>query len=94
MYRAGIEGILGLTRASDTLIFDPCLPPDWPGVTLTIRHGASRVEVEVINPVEGGNGIALVALDSRPVAHVGGPFHLRLKPGVTHLRLTLGLPQP
>lgn len=94
MYRAGIEGILGLTRAGDTLIFDPCLPPDWPGVTLTVRHGAARVEVEVINPVHGGHGIALVALDRRSIVHAGGPYHLRLKPGITHLRLTLGLPRP
>lgn len=93
MYRAGIEGILGLSRAGDTMIFDPCLPPDWPGVTLTLRHGAARVEVEVINPVKGGHGIALVALDRRSIAHAGGPFHLSLKPGITHLRLTLGLPR-
>jgi hypothetical protein len=46
----------------------------------------------VINPVHGGHGIALATLDRRPVAHAGGPFHLRLKPGVTHLRLTLGPP--
>ncbi len=91
MYRAGIEGILGLSRTGDTLIFDPCLPPDWPGVTLTIRHGQSRVEVEVINPVEGGHGIALAAVNRLPVDHGGGPFHLHLKPGVMHLRLTLGL---
>ena len=29
MLRAGIEGILGLTRKGDSLRFDPCLPKGW-----------------------------------------------------------------
>lgn len=31
MYRAGIEGILGITRQGNHLIVAPCLPAHWPG---------------------------------------------------------------
>ena len=92
MYRAGIEGILGLTREGDTLILDPALPPDWPTVALTIRHGHCKVRIEIVNPVGGGHGILLAEVNRRLVPHSGGPFRLPLHPGAVHLRLTLGLP--
>ncbi|MES2145179.1 MAG: glycosyl transferase, partial [Pseudomonadota bacterium] len=40
MYRAGIEGILGLMRQGDSLRLAPCLPPDWPEATLHATLGA------------------------------------------------------
>jgi cyclic beta-1,2-glucan synthetase len=92
MYRAGIEGILGLTREGETLILDPSLPPDWPTVALTIRHGECRVQIEIVNPVGGSRGITLAEVDRSIVAHPGGPFRLPLRPGTVQLRLTLGPP--
>jgi len=47
MYRAGVEGILGLRRAGGELIVAPCLPADWPGFEATLAIGATRVEVVV-----------------------------------------------
>jgi cellobiose phosphorylase len=39
MYRAGIEGILGIRREGDVLVIEPCIPSQWPGFS-------ARVEVE------------------------------------------------
>ncbi|MGK9250699.1 GH36-type glycosyl hydrolase domain-containing protein [Paenibacillus humicus] len=50
MYQAGLEWILGLRREGDELIIEPCLPADWPSVSLTYRHGGSRTEIRVLNP--------------------------------------------
>jgi len=49
MYRAGVEGILGLRRAGDELIVDPCLPAAWPGFEATVTIGTTRYEVVVRN---------------------------------------------
>jgi cyclic beta-1,2-glucan synthetase len=42
MYRAGIEGILGIRREGDRIVVDPCIPADWPGFEATIQLGRSR----------------------------------------------------
>ena len=93
MYRAGIEGIIGLTRAADTLILDPCFPAQWPGVSALVRHAGATVQIEVINLAETGHGIARVELDGLSVPHQGGPYRLRLQDKSVRLRLILG-PQP
>ncbi|MDF1523312.1 MAG: glucoamylase family protein [Trueperaceae bacterium] len=49
MYRAGVEGILGLRRAGDELVVAPCLPAGWPGFEATVAIGATRYEVVVRN---------------------------------------------
>ncbi len=47
MYRAGLEGILGLRREGGVLVIDPCLPPVWPGFSAIVTLGRSRVAVQV-----------------------------------------------
>lgn len=49
MDRAGIEGILGLTRRGDRLAFKPAFPRGWPGFEMTIRYGATRYRIVVEN---------------------------------------------
>ncbi|MGV1008248.1 MAG: GH36-type glycosyl hydrolase domain-containing protein [Dermatophilaceae bacterium] len=39
MYRAGLEAILGLRREGESLLVDPCLPPDWTSAAVRYRHG-------------------------------------------------------
>jgi len=71
MYRAGIEGLLGLTRAGPQLIFDPCFPKHWPQVEATLNLEASRLLVTILNPGQSGHGVARAELDrvSLPVAN-------------------------
>jgi len=90
MYRAGIEGILGLTREADRLVFDPCLSAAWPEVSLSIRHGGAEVQVDILNTGGTGRGITAAEVNGTAVLHQGGPFRLALAPGSTMLRLFLG----
>ena len=90
MYRAGIEGIIGLTREGDTLILDPCLPADWPGVSVSVRLASGLVQIEAANPFATGRGISETWVDGLAARHAGGPFRLDLRAGPRTVRLTLG----
>jgi cyclic beta-1,2-glucan synthetase len=90
MYRAGIEGILGLTRAGDALVINPSIPQDWPSVSVTVRHGGATVEIIMDNPTRSGHGVARVEINGVISEQSGGPFTLPLQDGLTRLRLVLG----
>ncbi|BES69346.1 hypothetical protein RE428_03640 [Marinobacter nanhaiticus D15-8W] len=47
LYRFILEGILGIRRKSDSLQVSPCLPPHWPGYTLSYRFGRSVYHITV-----------------------------------------------
>ncbi|MFD1702614.1 GH36-type glycosyl hydrolase domain-containing protein [Methylopila henanensis] len=48
MHRAGLEGILGVTREGAHLRVAPVIPPSWPGfeATLTVEGTVCRIRVE------------------------------------------------
>jgi len=91
MYRAGIEGIIGLSRAGDVLSLDPCLPAQWPGVIVTVRHGDTTLRIEVDNTAKAGRGIVRVEVDGAHRVHDGGPFQARMAGGAMAVRLVLGI---
>jgi cyclic beta-1,2-glucan synthetase len=68
MYRAGLEGILGLTRQGDRLRVEPCLPTAWPSCTILWTQGRTTVEITIENPNAQSRGVGLVELDGRQVA--------------------------
>ena len=72
MYRAGIEGLIGLTRAGDTLIVDPCFPKHWPQVKAQIKIGGARLSITIDNPNRSGRGIASVTLDGVAIPQEDG----------------------
>jgi cyclic beta-1,2-glucan synthetase len=43
LHRAALGSLLGLQREGRRLRFTPCLPPDWPGVTLLLRDRGRRL---------------------------------------------------
>lgn len=90
MYRAGIEGIVGLTRAGNTLSLNPCLPPSWPELTLTITLGAARYGITVLNPDGTGQGIRSAELDGAPLTLPDGTLSWSLRDGNHQLVVTLG----
>ena len=47
LYRAAVEGILGIRRAGDRITVEPCLPPDWPGFAATLRIDGATYRIEV-----------------------------------------------
>ena len=68
MYRAGIEGLLGLTREGDALRFAPCFPADWPQVELHLTLGAGPCRVTVLNPARTGKGVVAARLNGTSLA--------------------------
>ncbi|KPQ28878.1 MAG: cyclic beta-1,2-glucan synthase ChvB [Halomonas sp. HL-93] len=63
MYRAGIEGILGIRREGAWLVIDPCLPNDWPGVSATLTIAATHYAVKLIMTDDAFSA----RLDGRPM---------------------------
>ncbi|QYD67891.1 glycosyl transferase [Paraburkholderia edwinii] len=47
MYRAGVEGILGIRRKGDFLVVNPCIPDSWPGFEATVYVHSTRYDIRV-----------------------------------------------
>ncbi|SDI47251.1 GH36-type glycosyl hydrolase domain-containing protein [Salipiger marinus] len=90
MYRAGIEGLLGLTREGPEIVLAPCFPKHWPRITATLRLGQTHLAITIDNP--GGTGTGAGSAQLNGVAHAveNGRLRLRLVPGRQDLVLTLG----
>jgi cyclic beta-1,2-glucan synthetase len=68
LYRAGVEWILGLRRAGDSLRIAPSIPRDWPGFRATLRRGAATYHVAVENPQgHAGTAAATLTFDGKTV---------------------------
>jgi cyclic beta-1,2-glucan synthetase len=89
MYRAGIEGILGIRREGAVLIVDPRIPSAWPGFEATIEVATTRYDIRVDNaPHSAGGGVRAV-LDGIPLHHAERSVRVPLEGGrhslVVHL---------
>src|SRR6185503_5155325 len=87
MYRAGIEGILGIRREADFITVEPCIPPAWPGFEATIKLESSRFDISVVT---GSSSTARVMLDGKPIDCVAGRVRLRLDGKAHHLSIERG----
>lgn len=63
LWRFGVEGLLGLRRCGGELIFDPCIPSEWPGFSAKINIGKASTQVEVRNPHGINRGVSALELD-------------------------------
>ena len=92
MYRAGVEGILGLRRRGAVLSIDPVIPRAWPSYEMVLRHGAARYTIAVENPDGATRGVALAELDGAPVpVPAGGAAEFPLADEGEHrIRVVLG----
>jgi cyclic beta-1,2-glucan synthetase len=80
MYRAGIEGILGIRREGDFITIEPCIPAEWPGFEATIKVDSSRFDISIVNrPVDR----IRAKLDGTPIECTGKEVRIRLD-GRTH----------
>ena len=93
MQRAGVESILGLRVQAGILHINPCIPAEWPGFAVTLRHGSARYEIRVENPDGVQRGIAKATLDGKSIATA--PLALRLDAHgvVRDLVVQLGKPE-
>ncbi len=65
LWRFGIERLLGLRRSGAELIFDPCIPSEWPGFSAQIRADGTTIQVEVRNPHARCRGVHSLELGGR-----------------------------
>jgi cyclic beta-1,2-glucan synthetase len=68
MYRAAVEGILGIHLRGATLVVDPCIPRAWAGCELTYKFGSSRYRITVKNPRGVGRGVTEASLDGKALS--------------------------
>lgn len=47
LYRAGIEGILGIKLRGAELLIDPCIPQNWPGFEVTFKYKSTTYDIFV-----------------------------------------------
>jgi cyclic beta-1,2-glucan synthetase len=73
MYRAGVEGILGIRRQGRRLLVDPCIPAEWPGFTATVTIAQATCTIEVRAARDSGFGEAHRELDGMPMPPSSGP---------------------
>jgi len=90
LYRAGLEGILGVRLQGASLIVTPCIPQDWPGFEIVLKYGSTRYAITVENPDRVGSGVMSVALDGETLP--GRPTRIALTDdGASHdVRVQLG----
>uniref|UniRef100_Q07KF2 Glycosyltransferase 36 n=1 Tax=Rhodopseudomonas palustris (strain BisA53) TaxID=316055 RepID=Q07KF2_RHOP5 len=81
MYRAGIEGILGIRREGEYLLIDPCIPEAWPGFEISIVIASTRYRIEVTNCASAGSGLRVVVLNGLAIACPPGPLRVSLDRG-------------
>ena len=68
MYRAAVEGILGIRLRGRTLTLEPCIPRAWSGFEITYQYGASRYRLAVENPNGVNSGVIRVSLDGKEIS--------------------------
>lgn len=78
MYRAGMEGLLGITRHADTLRFAPCFPKAWPQVDLRLTLGPTPCSVKILNPLGLGTGVKTARLNGKNLGCEAGALTLAL----------------
>ncbi len=90
MYRAGMEGLLGLTRAGQNLRINPCFPKAWPRLDATITLGAAQVEIAILNPDGTGHGIGSAHIDGVAIDVQDGTITVPLRDGAFSVTVILG----
>ncbi|WJV52453.1 glucoamylase family protein [Prodigiosinella aquatilis] len=91
MYRAGIEGILGIHREGDRLIICPCIPSHWPGFEAAVTLGDAHYAIRVVNDSHRCRGIAQATLDdvTIPFEAEEGSVQVTVVSGAHQILLTL-----
>lgn len=67
MYLAATQYILGIRPELDGLRIDPCLPPEWPEISLTRDFRGCRYLITIRNPHGVGYGVGRLEVDGVPI---------------------------
>lgn len=90
MYRAGLEGILGIRREGAFLVVDPCIPAAWPGFEVVLQVGQTRFDIKVSNPGAGRPSSRFATLDGNSLETVTGALRIPLDEGEHVLMIEMG----
>jgi len=71
-YRVTLERLLGFRRQGDNLLIDPCIPKSWPGFEIAYRHGGTRYDIRIENPLGVSRGIIAAKLDGEMLSGKSG----------------------
>jgi cyclic beta-1,2-glucan synthetase len=63
MYRAGVEGLLGIRREGAFFSIDPRIPPAWPGFEATVNVDDTRYVIKVVSRSGRCGGVVEARLD-------------------------------
>jgi cyclic beta-1,2-glucan synthetase len=90
MYRAGLEGILGLRREGSDIVVEPCLPTSWPGFQATVKIDDCEVDVHVVRSNALDREPRRIVLDGVAIGgQEGRPARIRMTSG--RHRLVIGI---
>jgi cyclic beta-1,2-glucan synthetase len=84
LYRAAVEGILGVRREADRLIVHPALPSGWDGYSLTMKVGGALYRIKVERKKGKGTDITINGHKAREQAiplKQDGEFNVLVKVG-------------
>lgn len=89
MYRAGIEGLLGLSQVGPDIVLNPCFPKAWPELTASLGNGLGRCDIVVLNPNKTGHVVDCAWLNGNalPILHGKVTLPRDLARGRLELRL-------
>ena len=79
LYQLIIESFMGISIEQEKMYFSPCLPMEWPSVSMQYRHGDTMYLISIM---KGENGVGQsIMLDGIAVA---GPALLLQQDGGKH----------
>ncbi len=85
LYRAGLEAILGLHKQGDHLVIRPCLPPEWPQVSVRYRYGSATYDLDMrTDGVQGEGEVGELILDGQELEVTPTARILLVDDGRTH----------
>ncbi|MGH7717355.1 MAG: GH36-type glycosyl hydrolase domain-containing protein, partial [Gemmatimonadaceae bacterium] len=97
MYRVGLESILGFRKHGNSLVVEPCVPREWPELSIVYRYGRSVYTITVREPGAVRGGPAEVTLDGEvlpaatiPLVDDGRPHDVMVRPLVLPLDVPVG----
>ena len=91
MYRAGVEGILGIRLEGGCLVVNPSIPVVWPGFEATVKVGSTRYDIRVEGSSQGRRGIFQAVLDGVSIPCIEGRVSVSLDGGTHSLQIGVGM---
>jgi len=87
-YHAITEHILGIKPDYDGLRIDPCIPPDWPGYTVTRKFRGATYHIQISNPDSVSKGVKSITVDGVEIGRIAIP---ESEPGMEYdVRVVMG----